>query len=45
MNFITELFLSEDYNIICIIICHFIKECHYVLYHWEDDNISVKEMI
>ncbi len=26
MNFITELSLSEDYNIICIIICHLIKE-------------------
>ncbi len=45
MNFITELFLSENYNIICTIICHFIKERHYVFYHWEDDNISVKEMI
>ncbi len=45
MNFITELFLSEDYNVICIIICHLIKEHHYVFYHWEDDNISVEEMI
>ncbi len=45
MNFITELLLSEDYNIICIIICHFIKERHYVFYHWRDDDISVEEMI
>ncbi len=45
MNFITELSLSEDYNIICIIICHLIKEHHYVLCHWEDDDISVKETI
>jgi len=45
MNFITELFLSEDYNVICIIICHLIKECHYVFCHWEDDDISVEEMI
>ncbi len=45
MNFITELSLLEDYNVICIIICHFIKECHYVLCHWEDDDISVEEMI
>ncbi len=45
MNFITELFLSEDYNIICTIICHFIKECHYVFCHWEDDDISVEEII
>ena len=45
MNFITELFLSEDYNIICTIICHFIKKHHYVFCHWEDNDISVKEMI
>ncbi len=45
MNFITVLSLSEDYNVICIIICCFIKKHHYVFYHWEDDDISVKEMI
>ncbi len=45
MNFITELLLSEDYNIICTIICHFIKEHHYVFCHWKDDDISVEEMI
>ncbi len=45
MNFITELFLSEDYNIICTIICHLIKEHHYVFCHWKDNNISVEEMI
>ncbi len=45
INFITELFLSKDYNIICIIICHLIKKRHYVFYHWEDDDISVEEMI
>ncbi len=45
MNFITELSLSEDYNVICTIICHFIKECHYVLCHWENNDISVKETI
>ncbi len=45
MNFITELSLSEDYNIICIIICCFIKECHYVFCHWENDDILVEEMI
>ncbi len=33
MNFITELLLSEDYNIICTIICHLIKEHHYVSCH------------
>ena len=45
MNFITELSLSEDYNIICTIICHLIKEHHYVFCHWKDDDISVEEMI
>ncbi len=45
MNFIIELSLSKDYNMICIIICHLIKKCHYVLCHWKDDDISVEEMI
>ncbi len=45
MNFITELSLSKDYNVICIIICHFIKEHHYVFCHWKDDDISVEETI
>ncbi len=45
MNFITELSLSENYNIICIIICCFIKEHYYVFYHWKDDDISVEETV
>ncbi len=45
MNFITELPLSEDYNVICTIICHLIKEHHYVSCHWEDGDISVEETI
>ncbi len=45
MNFITELSLSKDYNIICTIICCLIKKRHYVFCHWEDDDISVEEMI
>ncbi len=45
MNFITELSLSESYNVICTIICCFIKERHYVFCYWEDDDISVEEMI
>ncbi len=45
MNFITELLLSEDYNIICTIICHFIKECYYVFCHWKYDDISVEETV
>ncbi len=45
MNFITELSLSEDYNVICIIICWLIKKHHYVLCHWKDESISVKETV
>ncbi len=45
MNFITELSLSENYNVICIIICYLIKKRHYVFCHWKDDDISVEEMI
>ncbi len=41
MNFITELSLSKDYNIICTIICHLIKKRHYVFCHWKDDDIVV----
>ncbi len=45
MNFITELSLSENYNVICTIICYLIKECHYVFCHWENDDISVEETV
>ncbi len=45
MNFITELFLLKNYNVICMIICHFFKEHHYVLCHWEDDDISIEETV
>ncbi len=45
INFITELSLSEDYNVICTIICRLIKEHHYVFCHWEDNDISVEETI
>ncbi len=45
MNFITELSLLENYNIICTIICCFIKKHHYVFCHWEDDDISVEETV
>ncbi len=33
MNFITELSLSENYNVICTIICRLFKERHYVPCH------------
>ncbi len=45
MNFITELSLSKNYNIICIIIYHLFKERHYVLCHWEDNDISIEETV
>ncbi len=45
MNFITELSLSKNYNIICTIICCFFKECHYVFCHWEDNDISIEETV
>ena len=45
MNFITELFLLKNYNVICTIICHLFKEHHYVFCHWEDDDISVEETV
>ncbi len=45
MNFITELSLSKNYNVICMIICHLFKERHYVLCHWKDDDISIEETV
>ncbi len=45
MNFITELFLSKNYNVICMIICRLFKEHHYVLCHWRDDDISIEETV
>ncbi len=45
MNFIIELFLSKNYNVICMIIYHLFKERHYVFCHWEDDDISIKETV
>ncbi len=45
MNFITELSLSKNYNVICTIICRLFKERHYVFCHWEDDDISIEETI
>ncbi len=45
MNFIIKLSLSKDYNVICTVICCLIKKHHYVLCHWRDNDISVKETI
>ncbi len=45
MNFITELSLSKNYNVICMIICCLFKERHYVLCHWKDDDISIEETV
>ncbi len=45
MNFIIELLLSKDYNVICIIICWLIKKRHYVFCHWKDEDISIEETV
>ncbi len=45
MNFIIELSLSKNYNVICMIICCLFKERHYVSCHWRDDDISIKETV
>ncbi len=45
MNFIIELSLSKNYNVICMIIYRLFKEHHYVLCHWEDDDISIEETV
>ncbi len=45
MNFITELSLSKNYNVICMIICHLFKKHHYVFCYWEDNDISIKETV
>ncbi len=45
MNFITELSLLKNYNVICMIIFRLFKEHHYVLCHWRDDDISIEETV
>jgi len=45
MNFITELSLSKNYNVICTIICRLFKEHHYVLCYWRDNDISIEETV
>ncbi len=45
MNFITELSLSKNYNVICMIICRLFKKHHYVLCHWRDNDISIEETV
>ncbi len=45
MNFIIELLLLKNYNVICMIICRLFKERHYVFCHWEDDDISIEETV
>ncbi len=36
MNLIIKLLILKDYNVICIIINHFLKERHYVLCYLND---------
>ncbi len=45
MNFITELLLLKNYNVICMIICCLFKEHHYVFCHWKDNDISIEETV
>ena len=45
INFIIELLLLKNYNVICMIICCLFKERHYVLCHWEDNDISIEETV
>jgi len=45
MNFIIELSLLKNSNVICMIICHLFKERHYVFCHWKDNNISIEETV
>ena len=42
MNFITNLFNSEDHNAILIVIDILSKERHYILYSTDDKEISVE---
>ena len=45
INFITDLFMSENYNTICIIIDRLLKKKHYISCHSEDQKTSVKKVI
>ncbi len=45
MNFIIELSLLKNYNVICMIIFCLFKEHHYVLCHWRDDDILIEETV
>ena len=45
INFITELSLLKNYNVICMIICCLFKEHHYVFCYWENDDISIEETV
>ena len=45
INFITDLSMSEDYNVICTIIDQLLKERHYISYHLEDQRTSAEKVI
>ena len=45
MNFIVELSLSKDYNVVWVIIDRLIKERHYVLYTINDEGTFIKSTI
>ena len=45
MNFIISLFISENYNAICIIINQLLKKKHYISCHSEDQKTSTEEIV
>ena len=45
MNFIINLLMLKDYNIIYIIIDKLIKERHYILYIIDNEKTSIKNII
>ena len=45
MNFIISFLMSEDYNVICIIINWLLKKRHYISCHSEDQRTSTEEVV
>jgi hypothetical protein len=43
MNFVTELFMSKEFNVILMMINKFIKMRHYILCTTEDESISAEK--
>ena len=45
INFIIDLLLLKDYNVIWVVINRLIKKRYYVLYITKDNNIFIKNII